>query len=58
MAKTKKPVKPRVDISGNFFVGCIFLGLAIGALAGSLWIGGLFGLGAGFISKGIIESKK
>lgn len=56
MTKKKKRVEKKKDIAGHFFVGSIFLGLAVGALAGSLWIGGLFGLGVGFISKGIIDS--
>ncbi|MDA3836472.1 MAG: hypothetical protein PF542_02515 [Nanoarchaeota archaeon] len=54
----KKVTKKRDDIPGQIFVGCLFLGLAIGTLAGSIWIGALFGLGVGFISKGIFESIK
>lgn len=52
----KKKTKKERD-TGQIFVGCLFLGLAVGAVAGNLWVGALFGLGVGFIAKGILDWK-
>jgi predicted MFS family arabinose efflux permease len=54
MAK-KKNSKKEKDIAGQIFVGFLFVGIGFGALFGNIFVGSLFGLGAGFIAKGIFE---
>jgi hypothetical protein len=56
MAK-KKTKKQNKDISGQFFVGAILIGIGIGALAGNIWVGAVLGVGVGFILKGLIDHK-
>lgn len=46
------------DLSGQIFIGCLFIGLGLGVLYQNLAVGTLLGIGSGFILKGIIESKR
>lgn len=41
--------KKKHDIPGLVFVGCLFIGLALGIAYGNAAVGVLGGLGAGFI---------
>ena len=50
----KKMKKKKEDVPGIAFVGCLFIGLALGMAYGNVAIGVLGGLGAGFIVMAIL----
>ena len=50
-------VKKKQDPSNMIFVGCMFLGIAIGMLLDQIAVGTLAGLGIGFIAKYLISKK-
>ena len=60
MRKVKRFKKKKEDPAGTAFVGCLFVGLAIGMYYNQTAVGVLFGLGAGFIVMAIFKyfSKK
>lgn len=41
-------------IGGVIFVGCMFIGAAIGMIMGNLKAGGAMGMGVGFVAMGLI----
>ena len=47
--------KKKEDIPGIAFVGCLFIGLALGMAYGNPAVGVLAGLGAGFIVMAILK---
>ena len=47
--------KKKEDIPGLAFVGCLFIGLALGMAYNNVAVGVLGGLGAGFIVMAILE---
>jgi len=51
----KKFKKRKEDIPGLAFVGCLFIGLALGMAYGNVAVGVLGGLGAGFIVMAIVQ---
>ena len=51
----KKMKKKKEDIPGLAFVGCLFIGLALGMAYGNPAVGVLGGLGAGFIVMAILR---
>ena len=50
----EKKNKTRSTVAGVVFVGCLFIGLALGILFNKTVVGLLLGLGIGFIAMGII----
>ncbi len=46
--------KNRGTIGGVVFIGCLFIGLALGMLYSKTVIGILLGLGIGFVAMGVI----
>ena len=52
MSSEKQELR-RSGISGLVFVGCLFIGLAIGILTGNVVVGLIAGLGVGFIGMAI-----
>ncbi|NCN86843.1 hypothetical protein GW932_03340 [archaeon] len=53
----KRARKEKKETSGQVFIGCVILGVAIGALFEHIWIGTLFGIGIGFIIKSVLEPR-
>lgn len=45
----KEYKKKKEDVPGLAFVGCLFIGLALGMVYGNVAVGVLGGLGAGFL---------
>ena len=57
MARTKKKKKSRRDdVGGLAFVGCLFIGLALGIALGNAAVGVLAGLGCGFIAQALVKT--
>ncbi len=49
----KDNAKMGTSIGGVLFVGCMFIGAAIGMMYNALPIGAAFGMGVGFIALGV-----
>jgi len=49
--------KDNADVGGIVFVGCIVLGMGIGALVGQAGPGTLIGVGVGFIAMAMARAK-
>jgi len=47
--------KKKEDIPGLAFVGCLFIGMALGMAYGNVAVGVLGGLGAGFIVMAMLK---
>lgn len=54
---SRKSKKEKKDTEGLAFVGCLFIGLAIGALYNRWDIGPFLGLGMGFIAMMLVKMK-
>lgn len=50
--------KNKQDIGGLLFVGCLFIGLALGFYFNNIPVGVLGGLGVGFIAMGLSRGSK
>ncbi|HNP32779.1 MAG TPA: hypothetical protein PKN96_05755 [Flavobacterium sp.] len=50
--------KKHDKISWSIFIGCMFIGMGIGAAFDKTGVGTLIGLGAGFIVSSFYESEK
>ena len=53
--ESERPKKK--GISGLVFVGCLFLGFALGFLTGNIPVGLFGGLGVGFIAMAVVRYK-
>ncbi len=58
MAKPNTQANNSASTSGIVFVGCLFLGMGLGALADQAGAGTLLGLGAGFVAMALLRAKK
>jgi hypothetical protein len=54
MKKRKKSAKEQA--SGLIFVGCMFIGMALGFLFGNVPFGLFGGMGVGFITMGLVKA--